>query len=243
MTADERRPQGFGALVDAALAAWVARWPFYLGLATASVLVQLGLDALLRFDPIALIAANVVIDGFLAAVVSIDVAARVRENPLAPIPLLTAAAFRWPVVAVVEVIVTLIQLSTFRAIFGNPDETLYGLLILPGLAVTGVVALATVVAGIDASVPLYALPGYALFRSVFIAGAWPNLGRLTAGGVMLAVPMMLEQLLEHWLAAHGAASGPASFWANVPLDALVLAPFQAFFTYLYFDFVIRESKR
>lgn len=243
MTAGERRPQRFGALIDAALAAWAERWPFYLGLAGASVLLQLGLVVLFHFDALALVLVNAVVDGFLVAVVSIDVSMRVREEPIAPLVLLRAAALRWPVVTVVELLVTFIQISSFRAVFGNPDETLYGLLILPGLAVNGVVALATVVASIDASVPPYALPFYALMRSVFIAGGWPNLGRLTAGGAMLAVPTMLQQLLEHWLNAQRIAPGPASFWANVPLDALVLAPFQAFFTYLYLDFVVREVKR
>ena len=243
MTADERRPERFVALIDAALAAWAARWPLYIALAVATVAADFGIDVLAKFDPIVLILTPAFVDAFASAFVSIDVAARTRDEPLATGEIFRAAVLRWPVVAVVLLIVTLIEQPMQLAIFGTMDETAYGLLILPGLAVLGVLGLPSVIASIDDSVPPLARAGYAVLRSLFIAATWPNLGRLTIAGAMLAVVYMLQELSMRWLATHGLGTPQAWFWGNMPADALFLAPFQAFFTLLYLDFIVREKRR
>ncbi|MBV8601412.1 MAG: hypothetical protein JO359_07595 [Candidatus Eremiobacteraeota bacterium] len=243
MTADERRPERFVALIDAALAAYAARWPLYIALAAATLAADLAIDALARFDAVVLLLTPAFVDGFTSALVSIDVAGRVREEPLATGELFRAALLRWPVVAVVLVIVSLIEEPLQLAVFGNLDETGYGLLILPGLAVLGVLGLPSVIASLDEGVPPLARPGNAVLRSLFIAATWPNLGRLTLAGAMLAVVFMVQELAMRWLGAHGMATAQAWFWGNMPADALFLAPFQAFFTLLYLDFVVREKRR
>jgi hypothetical protein len=243
VTAEERRPARFSAIVDAALVAWAARWPLYLGLALLSIAVELGISLLAHFDQIALILVLAVVDGFPTALVSIDVAARFRDEPLPLGEIFRRALLRWPIVVIVLVLILFIQALVFPRMFGSAEQTLYGLLILPALAVAGILGITTVIASIDESMPAFALPGYALLRAFFIASVWPNLGRLTFAGAMLAVPLMLQELFQRWLTSHGFAENLASFWANVPVDALVLAPFQAFFTLLYLDFVVRENRR
>ena len=243
VTAEERRPARFSAIVDAALAAWAGRWPVYLGFALVSVVVELGAAVLAHFDQILLIVVLSIVDAFPTAFVTIDVAARFREEPHPLGDVFRRALIRWPIVAVVLILIAFIQSPVFLWMFGSAEQTVYGVLILPALAVMGILGITTAIASIDESLPLVALPGYAFVRAFFIAGIWPNLGRLTFAGAMLAVPIMLQILLQRWLTAHGFSEGLAFFWASVPVDALTLAPFQAFFTLLYLDFVVRESRR
>lgn len=243
MTAEERRPAGFSAIVDAALAAWAARWPLYLGFAALSVGFEYLVGVLTHYQQLWVVLTLSVVDAFPTAFVSIDVAARARDDPLPLGESLRRALLRWPIVAIVLVLVLIIQQLIFPWVFGSAEDTLYGLLILPALAVTGILGITTVVASIDESMPAYALPGFSILRALFIASIWPNLGRLTFAGAMLAVPIMLQELLQRWLGTHGFAKDLAFFWGNAPIDALTLAPFQAFFTLLYLDFVLRETRR
>jgi len=238
------RAESFIAIVDAALAAWAARWWLYLGIALASIAVEAGVAVLARYDALVVALAFCVVDGFVTAFVTIDVAEQLREERRPLREIVRAALPRWPVVAVVLVAVLIVEASLFPWIFGSAEETFYGMGILPGLLVFGILGISTVIASLDDARPLPLMPGFALFRSFLYAGAWPNLGRLTLSGAMLAVPMMLQQLLEHWLATRGIPTAVNSFWSNIPVDALTLAPFQAFFTYLYLDFKVRdETKR
>lgn len=237
------RAERFGAIVDLSLAAWAARWPLYLGIAVASVAIELLAAQPARYD--AVIGAIVLscVDGFATTLVSLDVAARFRGEERTLAELARAALARWPLVAIVLVAVLFLGSPLFSWIFGSAEETLYGMLILPALAIYGIFGITSVIASLENSIPLAAVPGYALVRSIVCAGAWPNLGRLTVAGAMVAVPLMAQQLLQGWLGAHGLDAARASFWADGPIDALCLAPFQAFFTYLYLDFTIREQRR
>jgi hypothetical protein len=246
MTAESPRvPQAerFGAIVDAALAAWAARWPLYLALAATSVGIELLAATLAHYRTLSIAVVLSVVDGFGTALVSLDVAARFRGESRSPAELVRSAVVRWPLVALLLVLILLLDAQLYSWIFGTAEETLYGMLILPALAALGIFGVATAIASLESSLPLPAVPGYALMRSIVYAASWPNLGRLTVAGAMVAVPLMLQQLLGQWLGARGLGAGPAFFWSNVPVDALCLAPFQAFFTYLYFDFTVREQKR
>lgn len=234
------RAERFVALVDAGLEAWIARWPVYIGLALASIAVELATAIVFRYDPVAAIVVQCVVDGFVTAFVTIDVAARIRDEPLGLRGALHASLKRWLVVAFVIAATDVIQSAFWPWIFGTPEETVYGIGILPALVVFGILGIATVVAALETR-PWYLLPGYAFVRSIIFSGVWPNLGRLVLAGAMLAVPMMLQWLLEHWLPSRGIHGAQNLFWAYTPVDALTLAPFQAFFTYLYFDFVVREE--
>ena len=245
MTADERKPQRFGEIVDAALSAFASRWLLYLGLALASILIQFVCTAAGGSDAavLTLVLANSIVNAFPSAVASIDVVGRVAGEKLPTSILLRAASARWPAVAVVSILVNLVEgLWITPKIFGGVNETLYFLLTLPALAIAGILSLPTVIASIDQSVPILAVPAFSLLRSFFIGTAWPNLGRLCIGGGMVAVPLMAEILLQKALHARGLSDNLASFWGNVPLDAVVVAPFQAFFTYLYLDFVAKQTR-
>jgi hypothetical protein len=199
-----------------------------------------------RFSHYDVMIASVVlacVDGFAMAFVSLDVFARFSDNVRPWRDVATEALRRWPLVSFLFIEISLMEMLFAPGVFGTAEETFYGLLILPGLAIFGLFGIVTVIASIDRSMPQISLLFYALYRSAACARAWPNLGRLTVAGAMVAVPIMLQFLLQHWLVSRGVAAGPAFFWANIPVDALCVAPFQAFFTYLYLDFTVREQRR
>jgi hypothetical protein len=118
---------------------------------------------------------------------------------------------------------------------------LYGLGVLPTLIVFGTVYMATVIACLDTTRPGYAQPGFAILRSLMLARSWANIWRLGIGGAIIAVPIMLQWLIAQYLAHHGMPTAQNNFWSNITIDALVLGPTQAFFTYLYMDLMARES--
>lgn len=237
------RAERFGAIVDLGFAAWAARWPLYVAIAAASVALELAAATAAHFD--LLIGAIVLscVDGFATALVTLDAFARFSNEPRTIGSLASAALIRWPVVFVTLIVAQFFSALVSPWMFGSAEDMLYGLLVLPALAVLGVLGIMSVIATLAQSVPGYATPGYAVLRSMLYAAELRNLVRLTIAGAMIAVPSMLQWMLEPWLAAHGFDEGRALFWANVPIDALSLAPFQAFFTYLYLDFTVREQRR
>ena len=235
------RAQRFVAVVDAALEAWGARWPLYLALAIVCVAVQFAVVWIAHFDPLTTVIANCVVDGFATAFYTISIAAH-RQETHAPIREVARAALaRAPVVTFVLVGVQVVVWAFSSWIFGSAEEMYYGIGILPTLIVFGMMGIATVIASLDISRPLFLQPGFAFFRSVTFARTWANVWRLGIAGAIVVVPMMLQQLLEQYLAHHGIPVTQNTFWSNIPIDALVLGPTQAFFTYLYMDFVTREA--
>jgi hypothetical protein len=236
------RAERFSAIVDAALAAWGARWPLYVLIAAASVSIELGTALLTHYDPIVFSVAMFVIDAFTMALVSLDVAARFREDQRPLRAIARAALRRWPAVAIVQVLILFIDVDLQTWLIGTPEQMLYGLLVLPALAAYGAFGITTVIASIDTSLPYIAIPGYAFLRGLMYLTAWPNLGRLAIGGAIFAVQMMLQILLEQWLQTIHAGPAVANFWSNAPIDAICVAPIQAFFTYLYLDFVVRDQQ-
>jgi len=94
---------------------------------------------------------------------------------------------------------------------------------------------------LDTSRPAYAQPGFALLRSLMFLRSWANIWRLAVGGAIIVVAIMMEWLLALYLAHRGMPTAQNGFWSNIPIDALVLGPTQAFFTYLYMDLMAREG--
>ena len=236
------RAERFSAIVDAGLAAWAARWPLYVLIAGASVSIELGAALLTHYDPIVFSVVMFVIDAFTMALVSLDVAARFQEERRPLRAVARDALRRWPAVAIVQVLILFIDVDLQTWLIGTPDQMLYGMLILPALAAYGAFGITTAIASIDTSLPYIAIPGYAFLRGLMYLTAWPNLGRLTIGGAIFAVQMMLQSLLEQWLHTINAGPAVANFWANAPVDAICVAPIQAFFTYLYLDFIVRDRQ-
>lgn len=229
------------AVVDAALEAWGARWLVYLAVALVCIGVQTAIAYIARFDVVAILIANCIVDGYATAFFTIAIAAH-REEVKAPLrDIARAALMRWPVVTLVYLLIQVVIWAFSPWIFGSADEMYYGIGILPTLVVFGMVYVATVIATLDTKPPPYAQPGFALLRSIAFARSWANVWRLGIAGAIVVVPMMLEQLLEQYLAHHGMPTAQNIFWSNTPIDALVLGPTQAFFTYLYMDFVARGT--
>jgi hypothetical protein len=234
------RAQRFVAVIDAALEAWGARWPLYLALAFICVAVQLAVVWIARFDPLTTVIANCVVDGFATAFYTISIAAHRQETRASIAEVARAALARWPVVTFVLVGVQVVVWAFSPWIFGSPEDMYYGIGILPTLIVFGMMGIATVIASLDISRSLFLQPGFAFLRSVVFARSWANVWRLGIAGAIVVIPMMLQQMLEQYLAHHGIAIAQNTFLSNIPVDALVLGPTQAFFTYLYMDFLTRE---
>jgi hypothetical protein len=240
---EEQKPRAerFVAVVDAALEAWGARWHVYLALALACIGLQALVAYVARYDPLTILIANCIVYGYAVAFFTIAIAAQ-RQNVTGSVAEIARASLtRLPVVAFVVVGIDIVIWAFSSYIFGTPEEMVYGLGILPALIVFGLMNMATVVATLDTSRPLYAQPGFAILRALMFARSWANIWRLAVGGAIIVVPMMLEQLLEQYLAHHGMPPAQNEFWSNIPIDALVLGPTQAFFTYLYMDLLARES--
>ena len=229
------------AVVDAALEAWGARWPLYLAIAAACVGIQTVAAYIARFDVITILIANCIVDGYATAFFTIAIAAHRQEVKASTAEIARAALARFLVVTLVYVFIQIVIWAFSPWIFGTTEEMVYGLGILPTLVVFGMMSIATVIAALDTSRPGYTQPGFAILRSLMFARSWANVWRIGIGGAIVVAPMMLEQLLEQYLAHHGMPTGQNIFWSNTPIDALVLGPTQAFFTYLYMDLIARES--
>jgi hypothetical protein len=240
---ENRKPRSerFVAVVDAALEAWGARWLLYLAIAVACIGIQTAIAYIARFDVVTIFIANCVIDGYATAFFTIAIAAQRQEVAASAAQVARAAFRRFPVVMSVYFGIQIVFFAFSPWIFGTADEMVYGLGVLPTLLVFGMMYIATVIATLDTTRPWYAQPGFAILRSLMFARSWANVWRLGAGGAIVVVPMMLEQVLAQYLAHHGMPTAQNNFWSNIPIDALVLGPTQAFFTYLYMDLMARES--
>lgn len=238
-----KRAERFGAIVDLGLAAWAARWPLYTAIAALSVGIEFGVSVVTRYDPVALFVSTPIVDGFATALVTLDVFARFSGNVPALRSLAAEALLRWPVVTCTLLVVLCCGFFVVPMVTGSAEDTLYGALILPGLVVMGVLGIVGSIATLERALPPLAVPGYSMLRGMIYAAAWPNLGRLAIAGAIAAVPVMAQLVLEQWLPARGLDSARVLFWANAPVDAICLAPLQAFFTYLYLDFTVREQRR
>ncbi len=240
---ENRKPRSerFVAIVDAALEAWGARWPLYIAIAAACVGIQIAVAYISRFDPLATFIANCLVDGYATAFFTIAIAAHRQEVKAPTGEIARAALARYPVVLFVYFGIQVVMWAFLPWIFGTAEEMAYGLGVLPTLLVYAMMYIATVIATLDTKRPAYAQPGFAILRSLMFARSWANIWRLMIGGAIIVIPIMLQWLLEQYLAHHGMPAAQNAFWSNTPIDALVLGPTQAFFTYLYMDLVARES--
>lgn len=240
---ENRRPRSerFVAVVDAALEAWGARWPLYLAIAIACIGIQTAIAYIARFDVVTILIANCIVDGYATAFFTIAIAAQRQEVKASAGEIARAALRRAPVVTIVYFGIQIVIIASSPWIFGTADEMMYGLGVLPTMIVFGTIYMATVIACLDTSRPWYAQPGFAFWRSLLLARTWANVWRLMIGGATIAVPMLLQWLIEQSLAHRGIPIAQNSFWSNIVIDALVLGPTQAFFTYLYMDLMARET--
>jgi hypothetical protein len=239
---DDRRPlpESIGALVSIAIRAYRRRFGLFFGTAFAGLVFEAVLAYLRPGDLGVFFAGSIFVDSFVAALVSIGVVADMRDGErMSDRDVAATMPQRSNAVAAVTTLVDLVTLTTAGSVVGPPEATGYGLLILPIVVLWGSVAFATVIAAVDQKTSSLVLVLASVGRSISLALARQNFGRLIALAVVSVLPTLVETVLSDQLELRKVAAW--QFIGNIPIDALVTGPLQAVFTIFYLDFVRRSS--
>ena len=237
---DKGLPASVTGLFGTAFTLYVRRINLYASLALAAFGVQLFVDLAVMQDSGLAIGLNIVVGSFVAAAVSIGIAFDIARKEADWSTIFNAASLRWGVVAIVCGVAYLIQQLFWPQVFLPPEQTGYGLLLLPFILMWGAVFMAQVVAAIDPAKSRLTLPFVALAKGLVVSAQFVNLGRLMMFSVLLTLPLIAESLLYAPMQTRGVPE--AWFWAQVPLEAIVVGPLQALATVFYIDF-LRRAKR
>ena len=237
---DKGLPTSLAGLFGAAFTLYIRRFSLYGSLAFFAFAVQVLVDLAVMQDTGLAIGLNIVVGSFVAAAVSIGVAFDVARKDADWSTIFNAAALRWGVVAIVCGIAYIIEQLFWPQVFLPPEETGYGLLLVPFVLLWGAVFMAQVVAAIDPAKSRLTLPFVALAKGLIVSVQLVNLGRLMMFSVLLTLPLIGELLL--FAPMMQARIPDAWFWSQVPLEAIVVGPLQALATVLYIDF-LRRAKR
>lgn len=227
-------------LFATALTLYARRFPFYIVLALLGIAVQYVVDTQVLLDSGLLLGLDIVVGSFLAASVSIGVAYDLAGKEADWSRLMTAASLRWGVVTLMSLLAFLSTWLYEPYVAMSPEETGFGLLLLPFIVLSGAIALSTVVAAIEPAPSRLRLPLIALGKALAVSAQFVNLGRLLVLSVLLTLPLFAEKLLFDYLGAHNVPN--LDFWSNIPMDMLTLGPLQAIATVFYVDF-LRRAKR
>jgi len=239
---DDRRPlpESIGGLVHTAVLAYRRRFRLFFGTAVGGLVFEAGIAYLRPGDIGSFYAGSIIVDSLLAALVTIGVFTDIRDGErLTDRAVATGAFERWGIVAAVTTLVDIVTFWTSGAVFGPPEATAYGFLILPLVVLWGSLAFASVIAAIDEKTAPGLLILSSIGRSVTLAFARQNLGRLTVLAIAAVLPALIETVLSDQLELRKVAAW--QFIANIPIDALVSGPLQAVFTVFYLDFVRRSA--
>jgi hypothetical protein len=233
-------PATVAGLFGAAYTLYARRFGLYALLAVAALAVEYGVDVLLLQDTGLAIGLDIVIGSFLAATVSIGVAFDLTRKDADWSTIVNAASLRWGVVAIVCLVGYMVFLLFEPYVLLPPEETGYGLLLLPFIVLWGAIWIAQVAAAIEPAKSRLTLPLRALGKGLAVSGRFANVGRLLLLSVVMSLPLFAENVLFGNLQARGIAE--AGFWASIPIDALSTGPLQALATVFYIDF-LRRAKR
>ena len=244
-------PPSIGGLFGLAFSTYVERAPFFLLLAlaafAASAIVEFMLPAVSlatqqgQFKLYILILTGVVVDAYIIAAVALAVGMRVGGAQASSETLADAAVARWPRVVAVTVLANIYILSTspYGGFIGLPEPRAVSLVAVPVtwllwtmLGLTGPLAALSAERG-----PLAIVTGFGRAFTVSLKRA--NLGRLCLLAAVTLIPMMLQAILQNELELHHVAR--ALFWANAPIDALVVGPLAALQTAFALDFARRSG--
>jgi hypothetical protein len=239
---EDRRPlpESIGALVQIASRAYRRRFRLYFGVAVAGLVLEALIAYLRPGDTGFFYAGWILVDSSLAALVTIGVVSDLREGEKLPDRAVLDRGFaRWGIVALVTTLVDVVIISTSDSVFGPPESTAYGILIPLVVVLWGSISFATVIAAIDENTPALTLVVASVGRSMSLALARQNFGRLTALAAVAVLPTVIETVLGDQLELRKVAGW--QFIANIPIDALVTGPLQAVFTVFYLDFVRRST--
>ena len=237
---DKGLPASIAGLFATAFSLYRRRIGLYALLALLALAVEFVVDVLVLPDPGLFIGLDIVVGSFLAATVSIGMAFDLAHKDADWSTVVTAASLRWGVVAVVSLVGYLVYLLFQPYVFLPPDQTGYGLLLLPFVVLWGAVWIATVVAAIEPVKSRLTLPLRALGKGLAVSTRFVNVRRLILLSILLTLPLFAEYPLLVQLQARGVPD--AFFWGNVPIDVLTIGPLQALATVFYIDF-LRRAKR
>ncbi len=237
---DNGLPASVAGLFGTAFSLYARRFGLYAILALCALLVEYAVDVAVLADRGLIAGLDIIIGAFIAAGVSIGVAFDVARKEADWSTVVAAASLRWGVVAIVALVgyAVLWVFGPFLAL--PPDETGYGLLLLPFVVLYGAIWIAQAVAAIEPAHTRLTLPLRALGKGLTVSGRFANLGRLLIFSVVVVIPALAETVLLEQFLARGVAN--AWFWANVPLDVITIGPLQAIATVFYIDF-LRRAKR
>lgn len=239
---EERRhlPESIGGLLDAAFRAYRGRFRLYFGTAFLGFVLQAIVAYFSRDDIGVVYGGSIVVDAFVCALVAIGVVADMKpQDGVTDAAIANVALQRWGVVALVTTLVAIVTFFTGDAVFGPPQDTAYGFLTLAIVVAWGSLAFASVIAAIDEKTPPLVLALASIGRSISLALARQNLGRLAVLALVAVLPTLLENVLTSQLAVRKIPGW--HFIGDIPIDALVTGPLQALFTVFYLDFVRRAA--
>jgi hypothetical protein len=233
-------PATVAGLFGAAYTLYVRRIGLYALLALTALAVEYVVDVALLQDSGLAIGLNIIVGSFLAATVSIGVAFDLARKATDWSTIVTAASLRWGVVAVVALVSQLVFMLFEPYVLLPPEETGYGLLLLPFIVLWGAIGIAEVVAAIEPTKSRLTLPLRALGKGLAVSCRFVNVGRLLLLSIVMCLPLFAENVFYGYLQTRAVAQ--AGFWAGVPIDALAAGPLQALATVFYIDF-LRRAKR
>jgi hypothetical protein len=237
---DKGLPASIAGLFGTALRLYARRFPLYALLTVVAIVVQFVVDTQVMADSGLTIGLEVVVSAFLAACVSIGIAFDLAGKEADWSRIMTAASLRWGVVTLILLLAVFVQWLYVPYVLLPPEDTGYGLLLLPFIVLWGAVSLASVVAAIEPTQSRLRLPFVALGKALAVSLQFVNLGRLIVLSVLLTLPLFAELLLEMYLRAHAVPN--VEFWSAIPSDMIALGPLQAIATIFYVDF-LRRAKR
>lgn len=239
---EERRPlpESIGGLVDTAVRAYRRRFALYFGVAFAGLILEAIIAYVRPGDEGFFQAGSILVDSFVSALVTLGVVADMRpdERP-ADAALAGTALGRWGIVAVVTMLVDIVTIFTSSSVFGSPQDTAYGFLVLPIVVAWGSLGFATVIATLDDKTAPQLLIFASIGRSISLALARQNVGRLIALALVAVLPVLVQSVLTDQLHLRKVAAW--EFIGSIPIDALLCGPLQAVFTIFYLDFLRRTG--
>ena len=247
----EPLPPSIGGLVDFALAAYAGRFPLYLGLALAVLLigtaVEFAIPAAKLDTPngelklFAIQFAALCADAYVIAAVALGVGMRVAGEQPPSGKIASTALTRWLSVLATLMIVQLVVLYT------APLSGLGPLPKPPALAfftaplvwlIWGILSLALPIAALADERPAFAIFA-GLTRAISFSMHAQNLPRLAIVAFVSIVPNLLQVIVEDVLVKQHV---PRPFyWADIPLDALTVGPIAALQTAFAIDFARRAA--
>ena len=238
ITDDNRLPKTVAGLFGVAGGLYARRAPLYLALAAIAIAVQFIVDVLVPQSSNGLkIGLAIIVDAFFVAAVSIGVAFDLAEKDADWSSVLLAASERWGVVTIVALVYQFVLFYLEPNVFGGPEDTAYGFLVLPVVVFWGAISLGLVVASIEPVKTQLTLPFLALGKGMAVGLRWPNVGRLALLSLIIVLPVIGQVALAIVFMQHHVHE--ATFWSSVPLDALAIGPVQALSTVFYVDFLRR----